>query len=217
MSTSRLPTTSLSGPLKQVLDLHTAQCMKAPASPGPSGKTKQGVSVPNQRRRLYHWPLFVAHQGSADYWPLHPAPGAPPPTVHIAQITGVKMYLVHTANIALERTQTVKAKADGSGHEWASLAQYDDALVGKLEGWGRPTRNDSRHMGKRKRGSEHGDGEKLADVFGDEWWDNGKVVRTFARMGTLGESAVQSEPSGKASHISPAPSRLNRTRWEDHN
>ncbi|KZP14936.1 hypothetical protein FIBSPDRAFT_1048458 [Athelia psychrophila] len=208
ISTPPPPTTSLSGPLKQVLDLHTSQRMKTPASPDPSGKMKQGVSIPSQRRWLYYWSLLMAHQGPVDYWPLHPAPDASRPKVRITQIkirmkeiVGVKMNLVRAANIVLERTQAAKAKADGSGHVWASLARYDDELVEELEGWERRTRNENGHMGRRQRGSEHGDGEDLTDLFGDERWDHGKMVRSFARMGALGESAVQREPSGKDGKI----------------
>jgi phosphatidylinositol-3,4,5-trisphosphate 3-phosphatase/dual-specificity protein phosphatase PTEN len=107
------------------------------------------------------------------------------------EMSSLKMSLVKTANIVIGRTGGGKGNDDG--HVWASLARYDDEFVDKLEMWERCTRDDSGHMGRRKHGSEHGEGEELADLFTDQRWDKGKMVRSFARMGAVGVSSIQRE------------------------
>ncbi|KAF7974862.1 hypothetical protein HWV62_11109 [Athelia sp. TMB] len=203
VSTPPPPTTSLSGPLKNVLDLHTSRRMKTPSSPSP--KLKQGVSIPSQRRWLYYWSLLMAGQGPEDFWPplsTYKA-DAPTPKVRITQIrirmreiAGVKMGLARAANLVLERTGKAHSQADGQGHVWASIARYDDGLVETLEGWERQTRGEGGAMGRRKSGweaREGGGSGELRGIFEGEKWDKGKMVRSFARMGTVSESAVHRE------------------------
>ncbi|KAF7980319.1 hypothetical protein HWV62_39122 [Athelia sp. TMB] len=196
------PTTSFSGPLKNVLDLHTSRRMKTTS---PSLKLKHGVSIPSQRRWLYYWTLLMARQGPEDFWPSLSdyKADAPTPKVRITQIrirmreiAGVKMGLARAANLVLERTGKAHSQADGQGHVWASIARYDDDLFETLEGWERQTRGEGGAMGRRKSGWEArgggGSGE-LRGIFEGEMWDKGKMVRSFARMGTVGESAVHRE------------------------
>ena len=186
---------SLSDPLKNVLDLHASRRMKASSG---DTKLKQGVSIPSQRRWLYYWSLLLAHQGPIDFWPLSPGPDISVPKVRITQIkvrmkemSSLKMTIVKAANLVIGRTG--KGKGSDNGRLWASLARYDDKLVDTLETRERHTRGEGGYFGKRKQGSEHGDGEELADLFAYQKWDKDKMVRRFARMGTVGGSSIQKE------------------------
>lgn len=79
-------------------------------------------------------------------------------------------------------------------HVWASLARYDDDFVTTLEKWEKHTRDDKGRLGVRKPGSESmgtdggGEGE-LSAVFRDGRWDQHKMVRSFARLGEVGETS----------------------------
>ena len=54
------------------------------------------------------------------------------------------------------------------------------------------------NMGVRRTGSEHQPGgRELGQVFADGKWDKGKMVRVFARLGTVGENAVRKEESSQ--------------------
>lgn len=199
------PTTSLSGPLKDVLDLHTSRRMKTSSSPDPNAKVKQGVSIHSQRRWLYYWSLLLTQQGPADFWPLNPHPDAPRPKVRITQIrvrmrevSGMKMNIVRAANLMMDRRSSGSSgKADDKGHVWVSLARYDDQLVETLERLERRTRDEGGHMGRRKGESGSGEEEELNELFLDDKWDKWKMVSSFARMGTLTDSAVYMESTEK--------------------
>jgi len=116
------------------------------------------------------------------------------------EISGFKLNLVKAANIVIGRTRG--GKGNDNGHIWASLARYDDEFVDKLEVWERRTRDESGHLGRRKHGSEHGEDEELGDLFVDQKWDKGKMVRSFARMGAVGVSSIQKENSEKVKSLS---------------
>lgn len=114
------------------------------------------------------------------------------------EMSGIKMQLVRVANMVIDNTNMGNgSKSDDVGHLWVSLARYDDELIEKLESWELRTRDGEGHMGKRKPGIEHADGEDLKNLFADGKWDNSKMVRSFARMGTTGQSSVEREYTEK--------------------
>ena len=206
---------SFTASLEGVLDLHTARRMKAGSSP--DNKVKQGVSIPSQRRWLYYWALLLAGDAPRHLWAIPPSPSDPnlkakakPKRlkVRLTQIilrmketSVVKKNLVQAASMVIDRTGMAKngaieARANGKGHVWVSLARYDDELVELLEKWEAHTRDVGEgeggvgHMGRRKKGSDHMGTEAINQLFEDGNWDKEKMVRSFARLGTLGDDAV---------------------------
>ena len=204
--------------LSHVLELHTARRMRRPTSA--SAKLKQGVSIPSQRRWLYYWSLVLARQAPPDFWSLC-APGdfdpasagvrraRPTPKVRLTQIRlrmrelgGLKTNLVRAANALLEGVgKKIDAWGRNSSQVWASLARYDDEFVDTLEEWERYTRDERGAMGVRRKGMgvDVMGGEAIADLFKDDRWDGQKMVRSFARMGTLKDEDVRKDVSEEVS------------------
>ncbi|KAF9457558.1 phosphatases II [Collybia nuda] len=224
-----VPGKSLTSSLKDVLDLHTSRRMKAPSSPGK--KLKQGVSIPSQRRWLHYWALILAHEAPSYFWEIPRSPGssndkAGRPKVRLTEIklqmresSGVKINLVRAANIMMGQTNLGKnptpATGNGYGHVWISLARYDDNFVDVLERWEKHTRDET-HIGSRKPGTEHLGEEEVGKIFSEGIWDSRKMVRSFARLGPIGDGAVvktQSDKEGKVVTYTLRP--LSNESWDD--
>jgi phosphatidylinositol-3,4,5-trisphosphate 3-phosphatase/dual-specificity protein phosphatase PTEN len=201
------PEKSFTHTLKSVLDLHTARRMKSPPpSELEKKKVKQGVSIPSQRQWLYYWALLLAGEAPKDLWPKRLE--SDKPRVRLTQIkvrmretSSVKLGIVKAASLIMGRAGLGKVPLAAPGAQespsttqvWASLARYDDSLIGLLEKWEVWTRNEGGLGAPRRPGSEHmprkdGDNSEVDDVsklFEDGRWDKEKMVRPFARFGVL--------------------------------
>ncbi|KAK7467326.1 Telomerase protein component 1 [Stygiomarasmius scandens] len=235
------PSKSFTSSLKGVLDLHTSRRMRAPSA---DKKPKQGVSIPSQRRWLYYWALLLSHEAPAHLWatkPLVPSPTSSSsilaiplsetqhrPKVRLTEIkirlkemSSMRMNLVKAANTVLEATNMGKGgKDNGSAQVWVSLARYDDKFVELLERWERYTRDDSENgqgnMGRRKAGSDHFGNEVLGEMFKEGKWDTDKMVRSFARMGTLDPNAItKSDDGGHGKIMTYSLRPLSDTKWKN--
>ncbi|KAF9447818.1 hypothetical protein P691DRAFT_670692 [Macrolepiota fuliginosa MF-IS2] len=116
-----------------------------------------------------------------------------------------------------------KPKNNGStslNYLWASLARYDDELITTLEKWEKHTRDEKGRLGLRRPGSERMETEngveELGDIFRDGRWDQHKMVRSFGRLGEVGEATrTESRDTDKDERILTYTLRpLSGERWE---
>ncbi|KAJ7910641.1 phosphatases II [Mycena leptocephala] len=180
-------TKSFTDSLKGVLDLHTARRMKPQ---GESEKTKQGVSIPSQRRWLHYWALLLAHEAPAHLWAAPPGQ-AKRPRVRLTQIT-VRMHETGALKLQIPRQGGITpGEGFGPRNMWVSLARYDDDFVRLLESWELHTRDKGGNMGRLRKDAGGLDGETLREVFDEKGkWDKTKMVRSFARLGATSESSI---------------------------
>lgn len=189
---------AFSGPLKDVLDLHTSKRMKTPDIKDKNTKAptkiKQGVSIPSQRRYLYYWSLLLSQLAPPTLWLINPPPHAREAQVRLTQIQirmkdikGIRKGVLSAANFVLGKSGLGRAEKESEGQVWISLARYDDAFVKRLEDWEKKTRDEDGHMGKRKKTADLKGVDNLME--GDKW-DKEKMVKSFARLGAVGEGAI---------------------------
>lgn len=195
--------------LNHVLAWHTSRRMKKAVQHPGVVKVKHGVSIPSQRRWLHYWCRLLENQGPPGFWVAETGHASrPAPKIRLTQIqlrmrtpSGLKTGLVQTANVVLNTRSLITASSrpvsavQTSGNIWASLARYDDDLVGLLEKWELYTRGENGDMSRRRNGSEQMGKEALTDIFEDGKWDKSKMVRSFARFGTFGGDAIRKERS----------------------
>jgi phosphatidylinositol-3,4,5-trisphosphate 3-phosphatase and dual-specificity protein phosphatase PTEN len=195
--------------LAHVLELHSSRRMK---SPSPGEKGKQGVSIPSQRRWLHYWSLLLSHRAPPDFWvdKPHSKVRITSITLWMKEVSAIKYQLIRVGNAILDRTS--KKKYRGRGEVWISLARYDDELVELLQSWERHTREEGGHMGLRKPGSDYMGDALLADVFKTRKWDEKKMVRSFARMGTS-EGARREETGEQGKVVTYVMRPLTDEKW----
>ncbi|KAI0076508.1 phosphatases II, partial [Panus rudis PR-1116 ss-1] len=228
-SSTSLQSSATTDALNQVLDLHTSRRMRRSPSPSSGKKHKAGVSIPSQRRWLYYWTLLLAHHEPPDFWSLDPeVQHKPAPKVRLIEfnlrfkeLSGIKSSLVKAANAVIDRTglgkvTSMKAEAmsRSKGQIWVSLARYDDDLVETLEKWEKHTRSEDGDLGKRKPGSEHMEDEEITEIFKSGKWDKGKMVRSFARLGTIDKDSIQHEDTSDGKIFTHVLRPLTSERWD---
>ncbi|OAX40534.1 hypothetical protein K503DRAFT_675442, partial [Rhizopogon vinicolor AM-OR11-026] len=202
--------------LQQVLDLHTSRRMKASSivtktSSSRPRKEKSGVSIPSQRRWLLYWSRLLAGQGPPGMWGLSDMQsglvnGSYSPSMSLRKVritevslrmrelSGIKTSLVRAASLLIDRGRDGLMRP-GNDRVWASLARYDDELVGALESWEQRTR-DTAKLGRRKQSSESVD-----DIFSNDKWDKKKMVQTFGRMGEAQKLALEPNSSDENTKV----------------
>ena len=166
--------------LKDILNFHTARRMKAPTK-STKDRVAQGVRIPSQRRFLYYWALLLAHEAPKHMWDPEGSISRPShsistrPKVHLTQMT-LRMRdaskIVKAASVMTGRTS-----ANRKNQLWASISKYDDILIDELEKWEVHTR------GKRQ--------EDAVKVFKGSSWDKGKMFRSFAQFGVVGDRVLE--------------------------
>lgn len=223
---SPVPDPATGSTLEKVLALHTSRRMKVASTSASNSpkyklkKPKQGVSIPSQRRFLLYWSLLLSGTAPTHLWPLTPPPVQARPRIKLRQITvrlreagSAKMTMVKVVNAVLDKAAKGRSYSYGpdehiprKGDLWISLARYDDELVELLENCERQTR-DRCHLGKRHKdgGVETESGKGITNIFEGGEWDQGKMVRSFARLGRVDqEVGVQEDEQVRSRRASSA-------------
>ncbi|KAI6032431.1 hypothetical protein EDC04DRAFT_2898130 [Pisolithus marmoratus] len=160
---------------EQVLDLYTTRRMKPTVQQLPSRKPKLGVSIPSQQRWLRYWSQSLATGGSMSSNPEGSLGlreygcrkvKITRVVVRMRELSGIQPSLVQAVGIVQQATNLHSSEATSSGRVWASLARYDDDLVGRLS-----------ELSPCQTG-------EAPRIFKDGKWDREKMVRKFATMST---------------------------------
>ncbi|KAF8316846.1 hypothetical protein DL93DRAFT_2077655 [Clavulina sp. PMI_390] len=222
--------TNSTSSLDSVLALHSARRMKPLVKKDTQKAAPKGVSIPSQRRFLFYWSQILSGASPRGLWDIPSSSTASKPqkvrligvTVRLLEPGTTKQTAVRIISNILSRTKNGKGKIQSaSGDLWISLARYDDQLVETLESWEKHTR-DPKSMGRRRPGSETmhdpiaADGEQgIAKLFDDGRWDNGKMVRSFARLGSLADSDVFASREGGERIVTHRLHPLTESNWID--
>ncbi|KAI6158198.1 hypothetical protein BKA82DRAFT_4068421 [Pisolithus tinctorius] len=160
---------------EQVLDLYTIRRMKPAVQQILIHKQKRGVSIPSQQRWLRYWSQSLATDGSTSSGPEGSLElrkydcrkvRITRVVVRMRELSGIQPSLIQAVSMVQQATNVRSSEAASSGCVWASLARYDDDLVGRLAELS-PCQS-----------------SETPRIFEDGKWDREKMIRKFATMST---------------------------------
>lgn len=160
---------------EQVLDLYTIRRMKPAVQQLPVHKQKRGVSIPSQQRWLRYWSQSLTTDGGGSSGTEGTLElrkydcrkvRITRVVVRMRELSGIQPSLIQAVSMVQQATNIRSSEAASSGRVWASLARYDDDLVGQLAELS-PCQS-----------------SETPRIFEDGKWDREKMVRKFATMST---------------------------------
>ncbi|KAG9004722.1 Telomerase protein component 1 [Tulasnella sp. JGI-2019a] len=200
--------------LEAALSLHTSRRMK-PAQKG-SSKPKQGVSIPSQRRFLEYWSIIVMAPRDIprEFWTIQPVAANDRPKVWLQEAYvrmrrpgGLAQTAVQVVNAAMGSAAKMRNNMKGNGQLSISLARYDDRLVEIMETWERRTRRDEMFKltptshGNSANAKGDSDTESVKhEIFTSGAWDQGKMIKTFAKFGECNKQVLQADGANITLH-----------------